>query len=148
MVAYTIGGFPIFAGALALVLGAQLSALVTILLGWVLAIFSACALAGVAVALAEGAPMAWPIAQQLVEGLAAGWLVLLAWGLAGALLATLFRGVALPIGLGVVWILGIETLLAAAVITTLLPDLEPVADTLPGVKRRSPRARRHPLRPR
>jgi hypothetical protein len=38
----------------------------------------------------------------------------------GAVLAVAFRNVALPIGLGVVWILGIETLLAG-VVASLLP---------------------------
>ncbi|MPZ64486.1 MAG: ABC transporter permease subunit [Pseudonocardiaceae bacterium] len=160
VVANTIGGFAIFAGALALVLGAlvvggeygwgtlktlltqrpgrltvlgaQLLALATVLAGWVLAIFAACALAGMGIALIEDAPMTWPAAADLATGLAGGWLVLVTWGLAGALLATLFRGVALPIGLGVVWILGVETLLAG-VVASVLPDLQVVADALPGV---------------
>ncbi len=160
VVANTIGGFPVFAGALALVLGAlvvggeygwgtlktlltqrprrltvlgaQLGALATVLAGWVLAIFAGCALAGVAIALAEGAPMTWPPAGDLVSGLGAGWLVLLTWSLAGVLLATVFRGVALPIGLGVVWVLGVEMLLTG-VVASLLPDFEVVTDALPGV---------------
>lgn len=160
VVANTIGGFPVFAGALALVLGAlvvggeygwgtlktiltqgprrlavlgaQLAALATMLLGWVLAIFAGCALCGMVIAVAEGRAMTWPGAVALVQGLAGGWLVLIAWGLAGALLATVFRSVALPIGLGVVWVLGVEALLSG-VVATLLPDLEVVADALPGV---------------
>lgn len=95
---------------------------------WVVATFAACAPSGVVIALAEDAPMTWPAAADIGAGLAAGWLVLVAWGLAGALLATLFRGVALPIGLGVVWILGVETLLAG-----VLPSLQVVAHALPGV---------------
>lgn len=160
VVTNTIGGFAIFAGALALVLGAlvvggeygwgtlktlltqrprrltvlaaQLLALATMLTGWVLAIFACSALAGAAIAAAEGAAMTWPSAAELAKGLAGGWLVLVVWGLAGALLATLFRSVALPIGLGVVWILGIEVLLSG-VVAALLPGLDVVADALPGV---------------
>ncbi|MGH3978571.1 MAG: ABC transporter permease subunit, partial [Pseudonocardiaceae bacterium] len=160
VVANTIGGFAIFAGALALVLGAlvvgseygwgtlktvltqrprrlvvlgaQLLALATVLLGWVLAIFAACALSGIAIALAEDGPMNWPGGLDLAQGLGAGWLVLVAWSLAGALLATVCRSVALPIGLGVVWVLGIEALLSG-VVATLLPDLEVLTDALPGV---------------
>lgn len=112
-------------------LGAQLLALATMLAAWVLATFAACALSGVVIALAEDAPMTWPAAADLAAGLAGGWLVLVAWSLAGALLATLFRGVALPSGLGVVWILGVETLLAG-VVASVLPDLQMVADALPG----------------
>ncbi len=158
--ANTIGGFPVFAGALALVLGAlvvgaeygwgtlktiltqrprrlavlgaQLLALATALLGWVLAIFAGSALCSVAIALAEGKTMHWPAAVDLGQGLAAGWLVLVAWSLAGALLATVFRGVALPIGLGVVWVLGVEALVSG-VVASLLPDLEVLADVMPGV---------------
>lgn len=160
VVANTIGGFAIFTGALALVLGAlviggeygwgtlktlltqrprrlgvlgaQLLALASMLVVWVVAIFAACALSGVAIALAEDAPMTWPTAVDVAAGLAGGWLVLVAWGLAGALLATLFRGVALPIGLGVVWILGVETLLAG-VVASVFPGLQAMADALPGV---------------
>jgi ABC-type transport system involved in multi-copper enzyme maturation permease subunit len=155
----TIGGFPVFAGALALVLGAiviggeytwgtlktiltqrpgrgtllggQLLGLLTMLAVWVLGIFVACALCSVGIAAAENAPMDWPGPLALFKGLAGGWLVLTLWCLAGAVLAVAFRNVALPIGLGVVWILGIETLLAG-VVSSLLPDLEVLSDALPG----------------
>jgi ABC-type transport system involved in multi-copper enzyme maturation permease subunit len=155
----TIGGFPIFAGALALVLGAivvggeytwgtlktiltqrpgrstllggQLLGLLTMLAVWVLGIFAASALCSIGIAAAENAPMDWPGPLTLLKGLAGGWLVLTLWCLAGAALAVAFRNVALPIGLGVVWILGIETLLAG-VVSSLLPDLEFLTDAMPG----------------
>jgi ABC-2 type transport system permease protein len=155
----TIGGFPVFAGALALVLGAivvggeytwgtlktiltqrpgrgtllggQLLGLLTMVAVWVLGIFVACALCSIGIAAAESAPMDWPGPLTLLEGLGGGWLVLSLWCLAGAVLAVAFRNVALPIGLGVVWILGIETLLAG-VVSSLLPDLEVLSDALPG----------------
>jgi ABC-2 type transport system permease protein len=160
VVANTIGGFPVFSGALALVLGAlviggeygwgtlktiltqrprrlavlgaQLLALATALLGWVLAIFAASAVSGAAIALAEGRAMTWPSTVDIGAGLAAGWLVLVVWCLAGALLGTVLRGVALPIGLGVVWVLGVEALISG-VVASLLPNLEVLADVLPGV---------------
>jgi hypothetical protein len=75
--------------------------------------------------------MNWPGPLDLLTGLAGGWLVLTMWCLAGAVLAVAFRNVALPIGLGVVWILGIETLLAG-VVSSLLPGLEFLSDALPG----------------
>jgi ABC-type transport system involved in multi-copper enzyme maturation permease subunit len=155
----TVGGFPVFAGALALVLGAivvggeyawgtlktiltqrpgrvtvlagQLLALLTMLAVWVLGIFVACSLCSVGIAAAEGAPMNWPGPLDLLQGLAGGWLVLTMWCLAGVVLAVALRNVALPIGLGVVWILGIEALLAG-VVNSLLPSLEWLSDALPG----------------
>jgi ABC-2 type transport system permease protein len=155
----TIGGYPIFAGALALVLGAivigseytwgtlktvltqrprrgtilgaQFLALGTMIALWVLGIFTACALCSVGIAAAENGSMNWPSAADLLQGLAGGWLVLMMWCLAGAVLAVAFRNVALPIGLGVVWILGIETLLAG-VVSSLLPSLDWLANALPG----------------
>ncbi|TDD30136.1 ABC transporter permease [Kribbella turkmenica] len=155
----TIGGYPVFAGALALVLGAivvggeytwgtlktiltqrpgrgavlasQFLGLATMIAVWVLGIFAACAACSVGVAAAENTAMDWPGLTAVLEGLAGGWLVLMTWCLAGAVLAVAFRNVALPIGLGVVWILGVETLLAG-VVSSLLPDLEFLSDALPG----------------
>ncbi|MFG1911188.1 ABC transporter permease subunit [Kribbella sp. NPDC048928] len=155
----TIGGYPIFAGALALVLGAiviggeytwgtlktvltqrprrltilgaQFAALGTMIALWVVGIFAACALCSVGIAAAEDGSMSWPSVGDLLQGLAGGWLVLMMWCLAGVVLAVAFRNVALPIGLGVVWILGIETLLAG-VVSSLLPSLKWLADILPG----------------
>jgi ABC-type transport system involved in multi-copper enzyme maturation permease subunit len=155
----TIGGFPVFAGALALVLGAivvggeytwgtlktiltqkpgrgailagQLLGLLTLLAIWVLGTFVACALCSVGIAAAENAPMSWPGALDILQALAGGWLVLTMWCLAGVVLAVAFRNVALPIGLGVVWILGVEALLAG-VVSSLLPDLEFLSDAMPG----------------
>jgi ABC-2 type transport system permease protein len=155
----TIGGYPIFAGALALVLGAivvggeytwgtlktiltqrpgraavlaaQFLALATMVAVWVLGIFVACAVCSIGIAAVENGATDWPSVIVVLEGLAGGWLVLLMWCLAGAVLAVAFRNVALPIGLGVVWILGIETLLAG-VVSSLLPDLQFLSDALPG----------------
>jgi ABC-type transport system involved in multi-copper enzyme maturation permease subunit len=155
----TIGGFPVFAGALALVLGAivvggeytwgtlktiltqkpgrgailagQLLGLLTLLAIWVLGTFVACALCSVGIAAAESAPMSWPGALDILQALAGGWLVLTMWCLAGVVLAVAFRNVALPIGLGVVFILGVEALLAG-VVSSLLPDLEFLSDAMPG----------------
>lgn len=155
----TIGGFPIFAGALALVLGAivvggeytwgtlktiltqrpgrgtvlgaQLLALLTLLAVWVLGIFAASSLCSLLVGTTEDGALNWPGPLDLAQGLLGGWLVLSVWCLAGVVLAVAFRNVALPIGLGVVWILGIETLLAG-VVASLLPGLDLLTDALPG----------------
>lgn len=47
----------------------------------------------------------WPPIGELLKGLGAAWLITVAWGSLGALLATLFRGTALAGGLGLVYVL-------------------------------------------
>ncbi len=129
LVGNAIGGYPVFAGALALVLGAlvvgseygwgtvktvltqgprrftllaaQFAALVSALALWVLGNFALSAAASTAVAMAEDRSLNWPGFTELTEGFGAGLLVLTMWALLGAVLALLLRGVALPIGLGV-----------------------------------------------
>jgi ABC-2 type transport system permease protein len=54
------------------------------------------------------------------------------WCGLGALLGFAFRGVALPIGLGVVWVLAVEGLVSA-VADSLLTSLQPLRNLLPGV---------------
>jgi hypothetical protein len=54
------------------------------------------------------------------------------WCLLGVMLAFVFRGMALPIGLGVVWILGIENLIVN-VAAALLDFAETLQKGLPGV---------------
>ncbi len=160
IVGNAIGGFPVFAGALALVLGAlmigseygwgtvktvltqgparltllgaQFAALVTALALWVLGNFAVSAAASVAVATAQDRSLNWPGFADLAQGYGAGLLVLTTWALLGAVLALLLRGVALPIGLGVVWVLGVEALFVG-VAGSVLPDLDVVTHLLPGV---------------
>jgi ABC-2 type transport system permease protein len=160
VVGNAIGGFPVFAGALALVLGAlmvgseygwgtvktvltqgpgrfvvlaaQLAALVTVLAGWVLGNFASSALASTAIAVAEGQSLNWPGPVSLLTGAGAGLLVLTTWAVIGAVLALVLRGVALPIGLGVVWVLGVEALFVG-VAGSVLPGLDVVTHLLPGV---------------
>jgi hypothetical protein len=59
-------------------------------------------------------------------------MVMAMWACLGAGFGVLLRSVALPIGLGVVWILGIENLISA-VARTSLTALQPLRDLLPGV---------------
>jgi len=156
----TIGGFPVFAGALALVLGAlvfggeygwgtvktmltqrpgrgsvlagQLVALGAALVVAVAVLTALSALSAAGIALAEDQPMQWPGAAELAGGLAAGWLVLMTWATLGAALGVTLRSVALPIGLGVVWVLGVENLVEA-MSSSALTALQPVRDVLPGI---------------
>ena len=160
LVGRTIGAFPVFAGALALVLGAlvfggeygwgtvktlltqrpgraavvvgQLAALAVATLGAVLVMFAAGAASAAAIATAEDRPLEWPGLGDLVSGLGAGWLILSMWAVLGAVLGVTLRGVALPIGLGVVWVLGVENLVSA-VAGSVLTALQPLRDVLPGV---------------
>ncbi|MBA3719278.1 MAG: ABC transporter permease subunit, partial [Nocardioidaceae bacterium] len=160
LVANSIGGFPVFVGALALVLGAvmfggehnwgtvktlltqrpgrgrilvgRLLALVVALLVATGVMFTTGAASATAIALAEGEPVVWPGTGALASGFAAGWLILAMWGVLGAVLGETMRGVALPIGLGVVWVLGVENLLSALA-GSMLSALQPVRDVLPGV---------------
>jgi ABC-2 type transport system permease protein len=160
LVGNSIGGFPVFAGALALVLGAmvfggeygwgtvrtmliqrpgrvtilagQLAALAVSVLVGVIVMFALGAATSAGIAMAENQSMAWPTLLNLAEGVGAGWLILLMWSLLGAVLGVTLRGVALPIGLGVVWVLGVENLVSAMA-DSVLTALQPLRDVLPGV---------------
>src|SRR5919106_820879 len=107
LVANTIGGFAVFAGALALVLGAlmfggeygwgtvktmlmqragrgsvlvgQLTALAVAIAVGLLAMFGVGALTSTGIALAEDQAMNWPGSMDLVQGYGYGWLILMTW---------------------------------------------------------------------
>lgn len=160
LISNSIGGFPLFAGALALTLGAisvgseygfgtlktmliqrprrlsffagELLALAVAVLAIVLSIFAFGALTSYAIAASQSASMDWPSLAELAWGVASGWLILMTWCLLGVMLAFVFRGVALPIGLGVVWILGVENLIVN-VAAALLDFADTLQKGLPGV---------------
>jgi ABC-2 type transport system permease protein len=160
LIGNSIGGFPLFAGALALTLGAisvgseygwgtfktmliqrprrlsiytaELLALAVAVLAIVLSIFALGALTSSAIALSQSETIAWPSLAELARGVTSGWLILMTWCLLGVMLAFVFRGMALPIGLGVVWILGIENLIVN-VAAALLDFAETLQRVLPGV---------------
>lgn len=62
------------------------------------------------IAVAEGASIEWPGIVEILKGIGAGWLILATFAAIGASLATLFRGTALAIGIGLVYLLVLETL--------------------------------------
>jgi ABC-2 type transport system permease protein len=160
LVPSSLGGYPIFAGALALVLGAlvagsdygwgtmqtaltqrptrlalyggKLLALAAVALTVVLATFAVNAVVASAIAAAESKPLDFPSAAALASGIGSGWLIIGMWSGFGALLGFAFRNVALPIGLGVVWILGVENLISG-VADSLLTALRHLRDLLQGV---------------
>lgn len=158
LVPTTLGGFPMFAGAIAITMGALLAgseygwgtlktiltqrparpaalagkllAIVTSILVLVLAIFAVNALWSWVIAVTEGQSAAWPTMLELARGIGAGWLVLGVWSLFGAVLGILFQSTSLAIGLGLVWALAIENLVRG--FASLLGFLDALQRGLPG----------------
>jgi ABC-2 type transport system permease protein len=156
----TLGGFPVFAGALTLAFGAlvfgsdygwdtvktlftqrpsravvvtgKLVAMGTWIVAAVCGLFALSVGSSTAIALGEGKSTAYPAAGHLLVGVAGGCLILMMWACVGATLSVLLRSVALPIGLGIVWALGIENLLSAMA-DSMLSALDPLRNLLPGV---------------
>ena len=136
-----LAGFPFFGGVFALMLGvfafgseygwdtlktlftqgpgrlqvfaAKLAALGVVLVGFVLTVFVAGAVASAIIARIEDAPADWPSVWSLLQGLAGGWLILASWAALGVLLGVLSRGTSLAIGVGILYALVIEGLLSA-----------------------------------
>jgi ABC-2 type transport system permease protein len=156
----TIGGFPVFTGALALIFGGlavgaeygwgtlktiltqrpsrlrvyagKLLALAAMVLAGVLIMFAVGAVTSGAIATLESKPLEFPAAAELARGFGGAWLILATWCTFGALLGFLFRSVALPVGVGAVWVLGIEGLISG-VAGSLLTSLQGLRNLLPGV---------------
>jgi ABC-2 type transport system permease protein len=154
LVGNSIGGLPVFLGSLMLILGvlvmgseyawgtwktvltqdpsrlrvyaAKLTVACLAALTGVLAFFVAGAAASAIIASAEGRALDWPGVGDLVQGIGAGWLVAAMWTVLGVLLAVALRSVALPVGLGLVWLLAVQNLLAliAAPLLTWVADLQ------------------------
>jgi ABC-2 type transport system permease protein len=159
LVGNSIGGLPVFFGAILLILGVltiggeygwgtwktvlsqgpsrlavlagKLLALGVATLGYVLAVFTSGALASAVIAAAESAPLDWPSATDLLVGIGAGWLIAAMWAVLGGLLAVLMRGVALPVGLGLVFMLAVQNLLSA-IAAPLLDWVAQAQKGLPG----------------
>jgi ABC-type transport system involved in multi-copper enzyme maturation permease subunit len=140
LVGNSIAGLPVFLGAIVTILGvltvgseyawgtwktvlaqgpgrmtvlaAKFAALALAALGFVVVLFAVGAGASALIAVGENEPLHWPAAADVVTGIGAGWLIASMWAAFGAALAVLLRGVALPIGLGLVWLLAVQNLLA------------------------------------
>jgi ABC-2 type transport system permease protein len=147
-----LGGFPFLGGVFALMLGVlafgseygwgtlknlltqrpgrgrvlatKLAALGIVLLAFALALFAAAAVASYVIARIEDAPVSWPSAWLLLRAVAAGWLILAAWGALGVLLGIATRGTSLAIGLGILYTVVAEGLLGA--LAGSVDALEPV----------------------
>ena len=94
------------------VFAGKLLALAAVLAIFVVACFAAGVAGSYVVARLEDAPVAWPPASELLLGMGAAWLVLAAWTSVGAFLATLLRGTALAVGLGLAYALVLENLVS------------------------------------
>ena len=114
------------------VYGGKLAALAASTLAVVVATFALNAVVAGVIATVESRPLDYPSLAELAQGIGSGWLILGMWSGLGALLGFAFRGVALPIGLGVVWVLAVEGLVSA-VADSLLTSLQPLRNLLPGV---------------
>lgn len=136
-----IGGLPAFIGALALIFGVlvvgsdyawetwktllvQQPSRIAVFLGKVAALAAGtlllvCTLlvssagASLVVAGIEGADSTLPPATEVLRDLAAGWLIAFMWTMLGVLLAVGLRAVALPVGIGLVWMLAVQNLITA-----------------------------------
>jgi ABC-2 type transport system permease protein len=99
------GRLAVLAGKLAV--GALLTAIL------VLASLAVDALASLAIAAAENRGVAWPPLAELLRDAGVGALIVMMWCVAGMFLGTVLRGTALPIGIGLIWMLILEQIIRA-----------------------------------
>jgi ABC-2 type transport system permease protein len=153
-----IAGWPLYGGALVLVLGVlvtgseygwsslkmilaqgpprravmagKLLAVAVVVMLLVCAGFAANATVSRLIAAVESQPVNWPPLSDLAKGVAVGWLVIALWSAAGMFLGVLLRGTSLAIGLGVVWVLALEQLVRG--FASLVGALDALQGWLPG----------------
>jgi ABC-2 type transport system permease protein len=101
------------------VLAGKVAATGLVALAMVTVSFGLDALAGRAIAATEHLPADWPSLLDVLRGLAAGWLVVMMWCVVGMFLGVVLRGTAMPIGIGVVWVLVVEQLFRSWLAPTL-----------------------------
>jgi ABC-2 type transport system permease protein len=158
LVPTAVQGFPLFAGALAMLLGVLATggeygwntmkmlmtqgpgrgsvivgktlALIALMFVIVLGSFGVDALCSTVVASITHSPLDWPSVGAVVRGMAAGWLIVVMWCLAGAFLGIALRSTALAAGIGLVWVLAVENLLRG--FSSIVSGLADVTKFLPG----------------
>jgi ABC-2 type transport system permease protein len=158
LVASATQGLPMFAGALAMilgvlvtgseygwstvktmftqrprrlgVLGAKAVVLAGMLAGILVTSFLVDAGASAVIAGIESQPLVWPGVGELAGGAGAAWLIVAMWCAAGMFLGVLVRGTALAIGLGLVWALAVENLLRG--FASMLDVIDVAQRWLPG----------------
>lgn len=157
LISEVIAGFPIFGGAIALIFGAlmmgseygwgtfktllmqqpdrlrvlsgKLLALTVMQLAFVLAVFGSGAVSSFIVATLTHSPVRWPSAEDFMQGMGTAWIIMIMWALLGAMLATLFRGSTLAVGLGLFYVL-LELLFRST--AGMSGPLSELASALPG----------------
>ena len=92
-------------------MAAKLLLLVLVVVAFVALLLASGAAASVAAAKLDGVAVSWPPGADVIRGLGAGSLVLGVWCALGLGLAAIFRGNALPIGVGLVYMLLVEGIL-------------------------------------
>jgi ABC-type transport system involved in multi-copper enzyme maturation permease subunit len=139
MPADALSGYPIFGGAIALmlgvlalgseyswgplrtllvqgqsrlgVLGAKLAALAVVTLGYTLAIVAFAAVSASVLAVVNHVPAHAPRLSDLVGAIAAGWLIMMVYMVIGVFLGVTLRGAAVAMAVGLAYALAFETLL-------------------------------------
>lgn len=94
------------------VLSGKLTALGVVLLVLTVLVFASGAGGSFAVSRLASAVGDWPPLGATIRGIAAAGLILAAWAALGVFLATLFRGTSLAIGLGLIYAVALENVLA------------------------------------
>ncbi|SUA75617.1 ABC-type transport system involved in multi-copper enzyme maturation, permease component [Nocardia otitidiscaviarum] len=82
------------------------------------------------IAASESQSPTLPSVGRTLLGLVVGSAILGMWTLAGALIGVIARGPALAVGLGLVWVLVVETLLRG--VANIFDPIAPITDYLPG----------------
>lgn len=94
------------------VLGGKVVALAVLVTVFVAAGWTASAAGSLVVSAIDGTAVTAPSLGNLVGGLGAGWLIAMVWATAGLALGLIFRSTTAPIGLGLIWGLAAESLIA------------------------------------
>jgi ABC-2 type transport system permease protein len=154
-----ITGYPVWGGALIVVLGAlalgseygwgtmrtmlsnrpsrmtvytaQMAALFTSLAALVVIAFLCSALASELISVSAKGAFAGVALGSVAKSIGAGWLILCMWCTFGAALGIALRGTALSIGLGLVWFLVVENVLRA--VASIIGAIGAIEKGLPGV---------------
>ncbi|WP_051161386.1 ABC transporter permease [Nocardia brevicatena] len=109
---------------------ATLGCLFTVAVGVVLTAFAVDLGVATLIAFTESQPIVMPTVEQSIAGIGTGVAILGMWTLAGALIGAIARGPALAVGLGLVWVLVVETLLRG--VENIFSPISVVTDHLPG----------------
>jgi ABC-2 type transport system permease protein len=112
------------------VLGGKLLALVSMGFAFTVAAFAIGAIGSPIVAAAQNQPQDWPSVAQIVAGFGISWLILVAFAFAGLFIAVVFRSASVPVGLGLVYLLVVESIISGFAKSSRV--IEVIHEALPG----------------